>query len=753
MGKRYFYVLAALYVMALLPVMPENNLKVVAAEVTTSATLTKDGDSYTFADMDQSVESKKVGYLKIVPEAAGTYRVYTPSQNSEIIFYSESVADSNKIISSRNTGEGCKVLLQAGASYYVAAGFTSQGAKGNITVCMDKISKADVLVYDTVDGSVVEKNIAEGETVAGLTWDEDSNTLTMSGYNGGAIDVKKNAVNASIEINVVITGNNTIDMSKAVSGNTSSGLEVDVECFISGSGQLSIIGAVGESYAGIAAQRLVIDGPTIRCENVVGGIGTSGWSDEWCDEFGDPHQPNGLVVKSGTFIINLIPQIYTPKNSGYDVRFQYEEALYSESSIDVEGGNFIVSYAYDDIEYTNVEVDSICVIFANWGDLNVSGDVNVVVAANEALGEINIFDADIEKYSKNVDEQTVKIDKQVVTGKGTSAAIDISKLSAKLSQDSYVYDGKEKKPSVVISGLVAGTDYSVAYDKNVNAGKAAVVLKGQGLFTGSKTLEFAITQADLSGLSAKLTQSTYEYDGTEKMPDVIISGLKAGTDYTVAYSNNKNAGTASAVISGINNYKGTQTLKFMITKKGDVVDGASEIVYGPKAGSAFKVGSYKYKVIKSADRSGGVGEVSITGAKSKTIKSVKVGSSVVNDGLTYNITAVSGKAFKGYSKLKTVTIGSNVTSIGDNAFAGCKKLTTVNINSKGLKTIGKNAFKSDKKLKTVKIKSTALTKIGGKAFKGINGKAVIKMPKSKLSKYKKLIKKAGAGKQVKYKKL
>ena len=191
----------------------------------------------------------------------------------------------------------------------------------------------------------------------------------------------------------------------------------------------------------------------------------------------------------------------------------------------------------------------------------------------------------------------------------------------------------------------------------------------------------------------------------------------------------------------------------MIAKTGDVVDEAAQIVYGPKKGTAFKVGAYKYKITKQADRSGGIGEVAVTGATSKKIKSVTIGAAVKNDGLTYNIVSVSAKAFSKYSKLTKVTVGANVTSVGDSAFKGCKKLTTVKINSKALTSIGKSAFNGDKKLKTFNIKSSKLTKVGKKAFKGISGNATFKAPKAKLKKYKSLIKKAGAGKNVKYKKL
>ena len=94
-------------------------------------------------------------------------------------------------------------------------------------------------------------------------------------------------------------------------------------------------------------------------------------------------------------------------------------------------------------------------------------------------------------------------------------------------------------------------------------------------------------------------------------------------------------------------------------------------------------------------------------------------------GVTFKVTEVSNNAFKNCKNLKKVIIGKNVTKIGSKAFYGCKKL------------------------KSITIKTTKLKKIGSKAFKGINSKAKFKVPKKKLSKYKKMIKKAKAPKKAK----
>ena len=80
-------------------------------------------------------------------------------------------------------------------------------------------------------------------------------------------------------------------------------------------------------------------------------------------------------------------------------------------------------------------------------------------------------------------------------------------------------------------------------------------------------------------------------------------------------------------------------------------------------------------------------------------------------GVTYKVTAVSDKAFKGNKKLTTVTIGSNVAKIGKEAFSSCKNLKKITVTAGKLKTIGKNAFKGINKKATIKTDKDKLTKL------------------------------------------
>lgn len=85
---------------------------------------------------------------------------------------------------------------------------------------------------------------------------------------------------------------------------------------------------------------------------------------------------------------------------------------------------------------------------------------------------------------------------------------------------------------------------------------------------------FTVTKKDISELinNAKLDKTEYTYDGTAKTPTATITHgdytLIAGTDYTIDYANNTNAGenTATATIKGTGNYEGEITLRFTIKK-------------------------------------------------------------------------------------------------------------------------------------------------------------------------------------------
>ena len=128
-----------------------------------------------------------------------------------------------------------------------------------------------------------------------------------------------------------------------------------------------------------------------------------------------------------------------------------------------------------------------------------------------------------------------------------------------------------------------------------------------------------------------------------------------------------------------------------------------------KKGTTLTVSSKKIKV-KVTSSSKKNPTVTITKFTDKKAKKLTIPATVKVKGVTYKVTAVSDKAFKGNKKLTTVTIGSNVTKIGKEAFSGCKNLKKITVTAGKLKTISKNAFKGINKKATITVKGTKKAK-------------------------------------------
>ena len=128
-----------------------------------------------------------------------------------------------------------------------------------------------------------------------------------------------------------------------------------------------------------------------------------------------------------------------------------------------------------------------------------------------------------------------------------------------------------------------------------------------------------------------------------------------------------------------------------------------------KKGTTLTISSKKIK-IKVTSSSKKNPTVTITKFTDKKAKKLTIPATVKVKGVTYKVTAISDKAFKGNKKLTTVTIGSNVTKIGKEAFSGCKNLKKITVTAGKLKTIGKNAFKGINKKATITVKGTKKAK-------------------------------------------
>ena len=150
----------------------------------------------------------------------------------------------------------------------------------------------------------------------------------------------------------------------------------------------------------------------------------------------------------------------------------------------------------------------------------------------------------------------------------------------------YSYNGSPCVPEVTVEyygvTLVKDTDYTLAYNNNTNAGTATATVTavtGSG-FINKKTVTYTITPVTftsvvVSGIVNKA------YNGSAQTQNLTLKygavTLVPNTDYTVAYSNNVNAGTATITLTGKGNYQGTQTKTFVIDALPLVANGVTGV--------------------------------------------------------------------------------------------------------------------------------------------------------------------------------
>ena len=147
-----------------------------------------------------------------------------------------------------------------------------------------------------------------------------------------------------------------------------------------------------------------------------------------------------------------------------------------------------------------------------------------------------------------------------------------------------------------------------------------------------------------------------------------------------------------------------------------------------KDGDTVTADKIQYKVLSASKKTA----AAVKGLDKKQTK-VTIPATVKLNGVTCKVTQIGKNAFKGYSKLKTLTIGKNVTSIGANSFNSCKKLEKVTFKGSAVKTIKSGAFKKTSSKITVSVPKA------------------LRKDKKKAAAFKKKLTKSGMSKKLKLK--
>ncbi|MCD8370186.1 MAG: YDG domain-containing protein, partial [Clostridiales bacterium] len=176
------------------------------------------------------------------------------------------------------------------------------------------------------------------------------------------------------------------------------------------------------------------------------------------------------------------------------------------------------------------------------------------------------------------------------------AGLTVSGVTFENTKREYDGTNEVKVSGVTLSGVIGNDDVSVdergltGTVDSANVGTyTSVTLSGLSL-TGADAGNYTVPEQTVNAnvtispktltgeLGISVSPNTYEYDKTEKEPNVrvLIDGVQISeSEYTVSYENNVNTGTATATATLTGNYSGSVTGDFTIHPKELTVTGAT----------------------------------------------------------------------------------------------------------------------------------------------------------------------------------
>lgn len=316
-------------------------------------------------------------------------------------------------------------------------------------------------------------------------------------------------------------------------------------------------------------------------------------------------------------------------------------------------------------------------------------------------GTVNIITKFAETSNYNARTYT---DPFIIVSKTSISSIA---ASGTMSATSFIYDGSAKKPTITLKNgstiLVQGTDYTVSYSNNTNAGTATMTITGINLYSGTATRTFTINRAD-QVLNASMSSNALNVG---KTATISVPGLKTTASYS---SSNSNVATVSS--SGIVTAKAVGTAIITVTA-------ASNTNYNGATAQLSVTVNTTFTSISGGTLAIGTSSYTYDGTEKKPSTTVTVSGKTLTAGTDYVVTynnnvnagtatvTVSGQGTYNGTLSKTYTINKatqNVTGsvsqtslkVGDTAVVSANaegaityssdKTSVATVNSSGLIT-------------------------------------------------------------------
>lgn len=294
------------------------------------------------------------------------------------------------------------------------------------------------------------------------------------------------------------------------------------------------------------------------------------------------HAGNSLItgylpsgdMRSVTFTLRDTDKTDAANNASDTATLKFSSANYNEAS-----GTLTIKIIDKNTDANTLQIDVPATV--TYGD-TVSPSVGESKPAGAGDVTFKFFDKD----DNQVSDQPFPVGKYKVTASCEDADTiytaekEFEVVARELTEENVtfgenlVYTGNELTQTVTVTvggkELTKDTDYTVTGLTGTEPGSYPVTVTGTGNYTGTVTKSFEIAKADISSATISDIDSPVGYTGTAYEPEVTVTfnrtELALDTDYTVAYTNNVNAGEATVTITGTGtHFKGSVEKHFTIT--------------------------------------------------------------------------------------------------------------------------------------------------------------------------------------------
>lgn len=432
-------------------------------------------------------------------------------------------------------------------------------------VAVDKMQAAEK--YDV---EVELKNNYSGvATVKNVLCKKDMNAITVAftaqdetyTYSGKAI---KPAIQVKDGENTVAAKNYTVKYTDNINAGTAT---------------VEVI-AKGNTYAGTAKLQF-----TIQKKNVDATLKLSNIKDTVYT--GNEIAPS-LTVKDGSKTLKKGTDYTLVYANNKNVSYENNEVA-AKASVEVKlSDNYTVSNEEVCKTYFKIKpasINKVTVAAAYFKGENNAVEPSITVKAGKIDVPASAYDVTWTDNTKVTTKAKVKVTAKENANFTGSKEVTFKIVKEPLSKATIsgvadsVYPGKAVEFSGIVlkdseNQVIDASNYTISYKNNTKVGNATVIItaKSDSIYSGSVSKKFKITKAELSDL-VKITGSleTKSYTGkkitytTNEIAEVVKAAVEGDKPaYTVSYSNNINAGTATMILKGKGNYQGEVQLTFTI---------------------------------------------------------------------------------------------------------------------------------------------------------------------------------------------